>query len=167
MLKKVGRIMKKDILLTFGLSQREIRKDEKVMYQVSYCYQVMDMQSGETFQSAPAIAKERGYLKIKLAILIEMLTNYGPKFKKTKKNTYVHYAASDDRLKEIWHDVIFDGKKYNEDFQIDNENQWRTVIELCRENKIVLNISGRNSVLSVLSKAQGDMLRRQLEEEGG
>lgn len=159
--------MKNEILLTIGLSQVEIKENDKIIYQVSYCYQVMDMQTGETFQSAPTIAKVKGYLKIKLSILIDVLEQYGPKFINSQKPTYIHYAASDDRLKEIWHDVIFDGKNYNKKFKVDNESQWRRVIELCQENGVILNISGKNSVLSALSKVQGNMLRRQLEVKGG
>ena len=68
--------MKIDILLTVGVSQTKIAENT---YQVSYCYQVMDMQSGEIFQSAPAIAKDKGYLKIKLSILIDVLSQFGPK----------------------------------------------------------------------------------------
>lgn len=156
--------VRRDILLIVGVSQREIKDENGVTYQVSYCYQVMDMLHSETHQFEPMVAKDVGYSRIKLAVLLEFLQDVLPEMILDDDEIYVHYASADDRLKEIWDKHRRGVQKFTKKEVGYNVDYWKQIIALCNKYNVTLYINGKDSVLTALNKGQSKYIEKKTGE---
>ena len=151
-------ITTRNIILAIGLLQTKVQKGRRKVNRIYYTYELLDVEKGNVKQSVPRIAIDDNFQRVKLAILIDVLTHDIFNFCgniESDQQLIIHYAVRDDDLAFTW-------KELQEDDTLRDADYWHRIKELCDEKHVHLDFCAERSLLTPLSKTQYTLLSKEM-----